>query len=124
MLEQNYALWRAASGGSVAAAVQAPVMRTVFVAADETEVGAVRASLEREARALAAHAPASLARAAAAPLGERALVGTAGEVRDGIARYRERLGMDLLVARIEVPGVPPAARDASLERVAESVLAL
>jgi hypothetical protein len=27
--------------------------------------------------------------------------------------------MDLLVARIEVPGVPPAARDASLERFAE-----
>jgi alkanesulfonate monooxygenase SsuD/methylene tetrahydromethanopterin reductase-like flavin-dependent oxidoreductase (luciferase family) len=49
------------------------------------------------------------------------LVGTASEVRDGIARYRERLGMDLLVARIEVPGAPPAARDASLERLAEIV---
>jgi hypothetical protein len=42
-------------------------------------------------------------------------------VSDGIARYRERLGMDLLVARIEVPGVPPAARDAALERLAEMV---
>jgi hypothetical protein len=27
--------------------------------------------------------------------------------------------MDLLIARIEVGGVPPAARDASLERLAE-----
>jgi hypothetical protein len=27
--------------------------------------------------------------------------------------------MDLLVARIEVGGAPPAARDASLERIAE-----
>jgi alkanesulfonate monooxygenase SsuD/methylene tetrahydromethanopterin reductase-like flavin-dependent oxidoreductase (luciferase family) len=46
-------------------------------------------------------------------------VGTPSEVRDGVGRYRERLGMDLLVARIEVGGVPPAARDASLERLAE-----
>lgn len=87
---------------------------TVVVAA-----GAVRDALEREVRALAGRAPASLARAAAAPLAERTLIGTPSEVRDGIARYRERLGMDLLVARIEVPSAPPAAREASLEWLAE-----
>jgi alkanesulfonate monooxygenase SsuD/methylene tetrahydromethanopterin reductase-like flavin-dependent oxidoreductase (luciferase family) len=98
-------------------------MRTVFVAGDETEAKAVREALAAEARAVAAGAPRALARAASGPLAERVLVGTKSEVQDGIARYRERLAMDLLVARIEVSGVPPAARDASLERLAEIVAA-
>jgi alkanesulfonate monooxygenase SsuD/methylene tetrahydromethanopterin reductase-like flavin-dependent oxidoreductase (luciferase family) len=94
-------------------------MRTVFVARDDSEAESVRAALAAEARAIAASAPPALARAAGGPLEERALVGTASQVSDGIARYRERLGMDLLVARIEVAGAPPAARDAALERIAE-----
>jgi alkanesulfonate monooxygenase SsuD/methylene tetrahydromethanopterin reductase-like flavin-dependent oxidoreductase (luciferase family) len=118
-LEENYALWREHRQGGAAPAAQAPVMRTVFVARDDTEAESVRTALAAEARAIAASAPPALARAAGGPLAERALVGTASQVRDGIARYRERLGMDLLVARIEVAGAPPAARDASLERIAE-----
>ena len=94
-------------------------MRTVFVASDDAEARGVREALAGEARAIAASAPPALARAAGGALEERVLVGTAHEVRDGIARYRERLGMDLLVARIEVGGASPAARDASLERLAE-----
>ena len=93
-------------------------MRTAFVAADDSEAERVREALAGEARAIRARAPRALARAAGGALEERVLVGTASAVRDGIARYRERLGMDLLVARIEVAGVPPAARDASLERLA------
>jgi alkanesulfonate monooxygenase SsuD/methylene tetrahydromethanopterin reductase-like flavin-dependent oxidoreductase (luciferase family) len=118
-LEANYALWREQRAGPSAPGPQAPVMRTLFVAGADAEARAVREALAAEARALARAAPPSLARAAGAALEERVLIGSASEVRDGIARYRERLGMDLLVARIEVPGVPPAARDASLERLAE-----
>lgn len=118
-LEENYALWREHRQPGAAPAAQAPVMRTVFVARDDTEAQRVRGALAAEARALAASAPPALARAAGGALEERALVGSASQVRDGIARYRERLGMDLLVARIEVGGAPPAARDASLERIAE-----
>ena len=121
-LEENYALWREERGeGQSAPGPQVPVMRTVFVARDDAEANAVREALAAEARVLSTGAPRALVRAAGGPLSERVLVGTEGEVRDGIARYRERLGMDLLVARSEAPGVPPAARDASLERLAEIV---
>ena len=118
-LEENYGVWRAHRGSGARNDLEVPVMRTVFVAANDAEAEPVRAALVAEARAIAAGAPPALARAAGGTLAERVLVGTASEVRDGIARYRERIGMDLLVARIEVGGVPPAARDASLERLAE-----
>ncbi len=118
-LEENYALWREHCTLSVASDLAAPVMRTVFVAGDDAEAQHVLSALASESRALGAGAPRALARAAEGALEERVLVGGANQVRDGIARYRERLGMDLLVARIEVAGVPPAARDASLERLAE-----
>jgi alkanesulfonate monooxygenase SsuD/methylene tetrahydromethanopterin reductase-like flavin-dependent oxidoreductase (luciferase family) len=120
-LEENYALWREHAARADGAGPRQPVMRTLFVARDDAEARAVRGALAQEARGLAAATPRALASRAAGPLAERVLVGTAGEVRDGSARYRERLGMDLLIARIEVPGVPPAARDASLERLAELV---
>jgi alkanesulfonate monooxygenase SsuD/methylene tetrahydromethanopterin reductase-like flavin-dependent oxidoreductase (luciferase family) len=120
-LEENYALWREHRHAGAAPAAEVPVMRTVFVAGDDAEAQNVRAALTGEARAIAASAPAALARAAGGALEERVLVGTASEVRDGIARYGGRLGMDLLVARIEVGGASPAARDASLERLAELV---
>jgi alkanesulfonate monooxygenase SsuD/methylene tetrahydromethanopterin reductase-like flavin-dependent oxidoreductase (luciferase family) len=95
-------------------------MRTVFVAGDDAEARRVREALAGEVRAVVpANAPPALARAAGGALEDRVLVGTAHEVRDGIARYRERLGLDLLIARGEVAGAPPAARDASLERLAE-----
>ena len=119
VLEENYAIWREHRRAARNGGPEVPVMRTVFVAGDDAEAERVRAALASEAHAIAASTPAALARAAGGALEERVLVGTANEVQDGIARYRERLGMDLLVARIEVGGVSPAARDASLERLAE-----
>ncbi len=118
-LEENYALWREHCTLGAASDLAAPVMRTVFVAGNDAEAQHVLSALAAESRALGAGAPRALARATEGALEERVLVGGASQVRDGIARYRERLGMDLLVARIEVAGVPPAARDASLERLAE-----
>jgi len=120
-LEENYAIWREHRAEAPRVGPQVPVMRTVFVAGNDAEAESVREALVSESRAIAASAPPALARAAGGALEERVLVGTANQVRDGIARYRERLGMDLLVARIEVGGVSPAARDASLERLAELV---
>jgi alkanesulfonate monooxygenase SsuD/methylene tetrahydromethanopterin reductase-like flavin-dependent oxidoreductase (luciferase family) len=107
-LEENQRLWR----GHLAApldprAPAAPVMRVVHVAGDDAE-----------AADTARRMPPALARAAAAPLAERVIVGTAGQVADALARYRERLGMDLLVARGGVPGASRAEADASLERLA------
>lgn len=120
VLAENYAAWRDACAGPVdPRAPRVPVMRTVFVAADDGAARRVREALEGEAaRRVGPRAPKALRRALAGPLADRALVGTASEVADGVARYRERLGLDLLVARTEVPGAAPAERDASLERLA------
>jgi alkanesulfonate monooxygenase SsuD/methylene tetrahydromethanopterin reductase-like flavin-dependent oxidoreductase (luciferase family) len=123
VLAENYALWAEHRVGEPTGFPQIPVMRTVFVASDDAEADRVRDALSGEARRSLGRAPPALARAASGPLEARALIGTAGEVRDGIERYRERLGMDLLVARIEVPGAPETVRDAALERLAELVAA-
>jgi len=98
-----------------------PLMRTVYVAATDTDARRVREALAAEAARMLAGLPPSLARSAAGPPESRALVGTLGEVRELLARYRERLGMDLLVARIEVPATSDAERRAALERLAALV---
>jgi hypothetical protein len=48
-----------------------------------------------------------------------ALVGSIAEVEDGVARYRESLGMTHLVARVQVPGAEAGEVEAALERLAE-----
>jgi alkanesulfonate monooxygenase SsuD/methylene tetrahydromethanopterin reductase-like flavin-dependent oxidoreductase (luciferase family) len=100
-----------------------PVMRSVYVAADDQEAARIYAALEKEARAVRPRGavPASIARAAEASPNERAIVGLRNEVIDRIASYRERLGMDLLVARPQMAAASPAQREASLERLAELV---
>jgi alkanesulfonate monooxygenase SsuD/methylene tetrahydromethanopterin reductase-like flavin-dependent oxidoreductase (luciferase family) len=122
-LAENYDVWAEHCATRPPGFPRVPVMRTVFVAGDDAEVDRVRTALHAEAQRTLGRAPKALARAASGPLGSRVLVGTANAVRDAIAPYRERLGMDLLVARVEVPGVPEAARDASLERLAELAVA-
>ena len=104
-------------------APRVPVMRNVFVAANDAEAGRVRDALRAESARLAGtRAPNPvLARAAAGEIEERALIGGAAQVEDEIARYRERLGLDLLVARVEFAGADAAARDAALERLAQII---
>ena len=95
----------------------------MYVAAKDAEAQRVFEALSGDALAAARRAPPALARAAAEPMEARVIVGGANYVRDEIARYRERIGMDLLVARTEVPGATEAERDAALERLAELALA-
>ncbi len=122
-LEENQALWRAhCATPTDPRAPAVPVMRTVHVARDDAEAARVREALAGELRPPAAGpVPAAFARAASEPLAERVVVGTAGAVAAQLARYRERLGMDLLVVRSEVPGASEAEREASLERLAGAV---
>jgi alkanesulfonate monooxygenase SsuD/methylene tetrahydromethanopterin reductase-like flavin-dependent oxidoreductase (luciferase family) len=96
-------------------------MRTVHVAADDAEARRVRLALAEQHASVGRGAPAALLRAAEGRPEDRVVVGTPEAVVDGLARYRERLGMDLLVARTEVPGASEAERDASLERLATRV---
>jgi alkanesulfonate monooxygenase SsuD/methylene tetrahydromethanopterin reductase-like flavin-dependent oxidoreductase (luciferase family) len=122
-LEENYATWREHLAAEPnAAAPRVPVMRTVHVAASDAEAARVRLALHAELAPAVARASTALARAAGGRLEDRVVVGTVGFVTSALARYRERLGMDLLVARTEVPGATEPERDASLERLAAEVL--
>ncbi len=129
VLEENQRLWREgleAEGRSPPKAGEVgavPVMRTVHVSHDAAETHRVREALRRAAPRAPRNAPAALRRAAAGRLEDRVLVGGANEVADGLARYRERLGMDLLVVRPALPGARPAEVEASLERLAMLVAA-
>jgi alkanesulfonate monooxygenase SsuD/methylene tetrahydromethanopterin reductase-like flavin-dependent oxidoreductase (luciferase family) len=121
LLVENHAFHREQLARPISPHVaRAPVMRTVHVARDDLSAARVHAGLEAEAKRLhAGRLPPALARAAEGDLAERVLVGTRAAVADGIARYRERVGMDLLVARGQVPGADEAAQAESLEVLAE-----
>jgi alkanesulfonate monooxygenase SsuD/methylene tetrahydromethanopterin reductase-like flavin-dependent oxidoreductase (luciferase family) len=120
ILERNHAAHRealAAAHGELALPV--PLMRTVFVHRDAAVLRRVRDGLELQAQALARAPAAAIRRAGASPLEDRAIVGEPDAVRDGLARYRERLGMTHLVARTQIPGADEAETQASLEHLAE-----
>jgi len=121
LLEENHAFHREHLAYPIADHVaKAPVMRTVYAARDDLDAARVHAGLEAEAaRRAAGRLPPVLARAAAGGVDDRAIVGTPERVAERIALYRERVGMDLLIARTQVPGAAPAAQAASLERLAE-----
>ena len=66
--------------------------------------------------------PKAIARAAEGAIGERAIVGSVSEVVDLIGGYRERIGLDLLIAASRFRGVDDDELDASHERLALEVL--
>ena len=98
------------------------VMRTVHVAADAAQARRLRAAAEAEFAALAARAGGgALAEASAGAAHERVIIGEAGEVAEAIARYRERLGLELLVVRAAAQADARERREA-LERLVGDVL--
>jgi len=122
-LVENYELWESARTGEPPIGTpRAPVMRIAYAAASDGEAQRVLDALQGDALAAARRAPAALARTAAEPIHARAIVGSAAFVRDELARYREAIGMDLVVARSELPGASEAERDAALERLAGEVM--
>jgi alkanesulfonate monooxygenase SsuD/methylene tetrahydromethanopterin reductase-like flavin-dependent oxidoreductase (luciferase family) len=122
-LEENYAIHRdhLVHGGATPA-FEAPVMRTVHVAANDGEARRALEGLQAEFDARPTGAAGVLARAARGRLEERVVVGTVSRVTDALALYRERLRVDLLIARVQLPGVSAPEQQASLERLAEQVL--
>jgi alkanesulfonate monooxygenase SsuD/methylene tetrahydromethanopterin reductase-like flavin-dependent oxidoreductase (luciferase family) len=58
-------------------------------------------------------------RAATSSLEDWALVGEPSEVADGIARYREELGVTHLIARAQIPGLARAEIEDSLGEIAQ-----
>jgi alkanesulfonate monooxygenase SsuD/methylene tetrahydromethanopterin reductase-like flavin-dependent oxidoreductase (luciferase family) len=123
VLCENFALHRGALPAHVdASRLPVPVMRSVFVAADDARARAVREALAAERVRFGRGLPPALARASAGAVDERALVGTQAHVLDLIARYRERLGMDLLIVRGDVAGARLGEEQESLERLATEIL--
>jgi alkanesulfonate monooxygenase SsuD/methylene tetrahydromethanopterin reductase-like flavin-dependent oxidoreductase (luciferase family) len=124
-LEQNYALHREhlspQPGGQP---LSVPVMRTLHVSASDAETASVLELLEREwgRRPGTGPLPNALARAASGRPEERALIGCPAAVAEGLARYRERLGMDLVIVRSPLPSRAVAEQQASLERLVGEVL--
>ena len=101
-----------------------PVMRTVHVAANEADAEAVLDQLRREAKSMAtstARTPKALAAAANEDVRDRVVVGTVSQVTDRVGALRERLGMDLLIARTQLSGLDTSARNDSLARLVEDV---
>ncbi len=101
-----------------------PIMRTVFVTEDASAARSVMAQLASESRIPTggARLPAAIARAVEAPLAARVVVGSTNAVRDHLARYRETLGMNLLVVRPQIRGVSTEAARESLQRLMGDVL--
>jgi len=118
-LEENYARHRGAlPEAQRGARLAVPVMRTIFVSRNASELGRAREALAKQGAALAKASVASIRRNGGEDVDAWALVGEPERVQDGIARYREQLGMTHLIARIHVPGVEREALVASLECLA------
>ena len=123
MIAENLEFYRAGlPAGSRPDGAVIPVMRTLFVAADDASRARVLENLAGDGRLSRARLPRSIARAVTAPLKERVLVGGVDEVTERLARYRERLGMNLLIVRPQIAGASRTEREDSLARLVEEVL--
>ncbi len=118
-LEQNYARHQEAfAAAGHAEPVAVPVMRTLFISRDAALVARARAGLVQQAAALAKAPASSLRRAAAANVADWAIVGDPDEVAEGVRRYREKLGVTHLIARVQIPGLAREEVEASLREIA------
>lgn len=91
-----------------------PVMRTVFVTSNTSLEKTVRDSLEKESL--------GRIRDTRLPLDDWAIVGDPPFVRDKIAEYRDRTGMNYLIARGRIQGIDGETQVRSHEQLIECVL--
>lgn len=118
-LIENYARHRAALPEKRREAPMAvPIMRTVFASRRPERLAQAHHALERQAAAMARAPAANLRLAADASVDDWAIVGEPEAVADGIARYRETLGMTHLIARVQIPGLDADDLVDSLEALA------
>jgi alkanesulfonate monooxygenase SsuD/methylene tetrahydromethanopterin reductase-like flavin-dependent oxidoreductase (luciferase family) len=118
-LAENYALHRDALPTALRGTrLPVPIMRTVFASGAPGRLREVREALARQAAALARAPGPAFRRLAGARVDAWALVGEPEAIADGIARYREELGMTHLVVRAQIPGLPRELAEASLALVA------
>lgn len=97
------------------------VMRTVFVSDDPATLERARETLAGEMAGRRRGMPKAVDRALDAPLEERVVLGTPDAVTERLIAERARLGVDLLVARPQIAGLPTETLEASLTTLAERV---
>ena len=114
-LAANYAEHRQASvEEGVSPADIVPVMRTVYVSNNSTEVAELRKRVESETENSRLQADEGLE--------DWTLIGDPSFVRDGIQRYQETLGMTHMVAtRLRLSGLPESQLRASVTLLAETL---
>ncbi len=123
LIAENLAFHRAEmTGGAPREDAVVPIMRTVFVSDDPLVLARVTAKLEAERRPPSLKLPKAIARAAQAPVEQRVVVGTRDEVMRKLERYREELGMNLLVARPLIGGVSIEEQRASLDCLLDDLI--
>jgi alkanesulfonate monooxygenase SsuD/methylene tetrahydromethanopterin reductase-like flavin-dependent oxidoreductase (luciferase family) len=99
-----------------------PIMRTVFVSRDPATLTRVMARLDGEVSASPRKLPKAISQALAAPIESRVVVGTPESVIDQLARYRDELGMNLVIARPSLAGIDLAEQEDSLRCLWEEVM--
>ncbi|MAI77737.1 MAG: hypothetical protein CL917_02235 [Deltaproteobacteria bacterium] len=102
-----------------------PIMRTVFVCPTDASKKKILSALESESRPPGVkpntQTPKVIERALSAPIEERVVVGQIAEVTDRLSRYRDELGMNLMVIRPQVSGTTDSERTEALEMLLEEV---
>jgi alkanesulfonate monooxygenase SsuD/methylene tetrahydromethanopterin reductase-like flavin-dependent oxidoreductase (luciferase family) len=97
-----------------------PIMRTVFISQDSALLDDVRTRLTEQVATLRAQSSGIMRDRLPATVDEWGLVGTSAQVRAGIARYRDELGMTHLIAtRLRIGNVAPDALVDSLRALAQ-----
>lgn len=119
-LQENYARHREAlADDAQLAGLAVPVMRTVYVSRNVSELAQAHELLTRQSRALARAGAASIRRVAEAEVDDWAIVGEPEAVAERIGLYGERLGVTHLIVRAQMAGLPPEAALASIRLLAE-----
>jgi len=95
-----------------------PLMRTVFVSDDRQLCDRVRSGLIAQAVRMARSGSRLVSEDQLLDIENWALVGDPGQVREGIDRYRELVGMTHLIARCGVPDAAPEEVRQSLRLLA------
>ena len=125
-IQENLEIHRAGMPpGSASKQSIVPIMRTVFVCPNDSTKRRILQTLEAENRNVVRNprtkTPKPIARAMEAPIEERVIVGGVAEVTDQIARYRNSLGMNLIVIRPQIKGTAESERIESLDRLLEEI---
>jgi alkanesulfonate monooxygenase SsuD/methylene tetrahydromethanopterin reductase-like flavin-dependent oxidoreductase (luciferase family) len=97
------------------------VMRTIFVSEKKNEVEMAREALTHEMAGRGKGMPKAVSQALDTPLEARALIGSPEEVTRRLSEERDRLGLDLLVARPQIGRLDRNVLERSLKFLAQDV---